>query len=252
MGASKHSTEDQQLEARVLDAIRLMERRRNPCFVGFLDERQAVLAQTVAQRFGCAFFLGWGGYKEAERTVFGVFPEEPDAEAFPIQPITLRFRKQDTLTHRDFLGSLMALGIKREVLGDILVEEGRCVLFVLSEMASYIVSQVEKVGRVGVKCLLGMEGKLPAGRKVEPKEGVVASSRLDCVVAFAANESRSIAVKMIQGGLVSVNHEVCTNVSYTIKEEDKLSIRGWGRGIIAQFGPPTRKGRLHILLNKYC
>nr|WP_317411944.1 YlmH/Sll1252 family protein [uncultured Solibaculum sp.] len=252
MGASKHSLEDQQLEARVLDAIRLSERRKSPCFVGFLDERQAVLARATARQFGCAFFLCWGGYQEAERTVFGVFPNQPDVGDFPIEPVTLRFRKQDSLSHRDFLGSLMALGIKREVIGDILVEEGRCVLFVLREMAEYITSQVEKVGRVGVKCFLGLEGELPAGHRVEPKEGVVASSRLDCVVAFAANGSRSTAVKMIQGGLVSVNHEVCTNVSYTVKEEDKLSIRGWGRGIIAQFGPPTRKGRLHILLNKYC
>ena len=88
---------------------------------------------------------------------------------FPICGIEFSFRKCDRLTHRDFLGSLMSLGIERETVGDILVEDGRAVVFVKAELSDYVKSQISKVGRVGVKVDDADLSKLPQGRGVEEK-----------------------------------------------------------------------------------
>ena len=88
----------------------------------------------------------WGGYEDAQRRMFAAFPKEllPDSERFPVISIYLSFRKEDSLSHRDFLGALMGLGIKREALGDILVGEGRCVLFCKEEIANFVETQLTK------------------------------------------------------------------------------------------------------------
>ena len=127
---------DEALKARIEDAADLSAVRKAPCFVGFLDERQADLSSKIARNLGVQGFMLWGGYEDAQRRMFAAFPKEllPDSERFPVISIYLSFRKEDSLSHRDFLGALMGLGIKREALGDILVGEGRCVLFCKEEI----------------------------------------------------------------------------------------------------------------------
>ncbi len=97
--------------------------------------------------------LFWGGYPDAERVFFGAFPDfmEPDAKAFPIAALTAAFRRQDRLTHRDFLGALLHAGLERSSLGDILTEEGRAVIFCRREVSGFLCTQVEKIGGVGVQ-----------------------------------------------------------------------------------------------------
>ena len=146
---------DEALKARIEDAADLSAVRKAPCFVGFLDERQADLSSKIARNLGVQGFMLWGGYEDAQRRMFAAFPKEllPDSERFPVISIYLSFRKEDSLSHRDFLGALMGLGIKREALGDILVGEGRCVLFCKEEIANFVETQLTKVGRTGVKLL---------------------------------------------------------------------------------------------------
>lgn len=93
--------------------------------------------------------------------MLGLFFDEPSTSMFPICGIEFSFRKCDRLTHRDFLGSLMSLGIERETVGDILVEDGRAVVFVKAELSDYVKSQISKVGRVGVKVDDADLSKLP-------------------------------------------------------------------------------------------
>ena len=159
---------DEVLKARIEDAADLSAVRKAPCFVGFLDERQADLSSKIARNLGVQGFMLWGGYEDAQRRMFAAFPKEllPDSERFPVISIYLSFRKEDSLSHRDFLGALMGLGIKREALGDILVGEGRCVLFCKEEIANFVETQLTKVGRTGWTALWPALS-VPAGKKAD-------------------------------------------------------------------------------------
>lgn len=247
------SRDDAVLEARLRDAARLSQSGGRPRFAGFLDERQAAFAQKIMKNIGCENYMLWGGHADAERVVFGVFPDflTPDGAAFPVTPVTAVFRKCDELTHRDFLGALLANGIQRETLGDILVGEGRCVFFTRSEMTDFIVTQTEKIGRVGVSLSAGASEPLPDGRRFEPFTAVVASARLDCIVAAAAGCGRERSAELIRAGLVTLDHETAPSGSASVVQGSKLSIRGQGRFILDRLGPVTKKGRLSIAGRKY-
>ena len=147
------ATEQDLLAARLEDSIKLS--RKRPCFLGFLDEAQAAFCQERLSRRQDVAYLSWGGHEYAERVVLGFFPDylEPAPEFFPITPLALSYRKEDKLTHRDFLGSFMALGVERSVIGDIVVGEGQCVAFLREEMGEYFLRNIQKIGRVGGKAL---------------------------------------------------------------------------------------------------
>lgn len=245
--------DDEVLEAKLRDALRLAQSGGRPRFVGFLDERQAASAQKLMDHLCFKNYMLWGGHENSERVVFGAFPDymTPDDTNFPIVPITAAFRSSDTLSHRDFLGALMSAGVNRDTLGDLLVEEGRCVMFVKAEVADFILLQIAKIGGVGVKLTKGMQEPLPQGRNFAPFTAVVASSRLDCIVAAAVCTSREKASEMITAGLVMLNHMVTTSVSAVVHDGDKLSVRGKGRFVLDQIGPVTKKGRLSIAGRKY-
>ncbi len=237
--------------ARLEDHIKLG--RKRPCFLGFLDEAQGAFCQEYLSRRKEIAFQFWGGHEDAERVMVGFFPDylDPSAELFPITPFALTYREEDKLTHRDFLGSFMALGVERSVIGDILVGKGECVTFLKEEIGEYFLQNIRKIGRVGVKASLTWEGPLPGAREFSEMSGVVASERLDCLTAFACRTSREKAAGLIAAGLVSVNHRETLSVSQRLKEGDLLSIRRQGRFMIDQLGPLTSKGRLVVKCRKY-
>lgn len=239
------------LEAKLGDCIRLSQRR--PSFLGFLDESQCAACEDRLRRQKGLQWLLWGGYPEAERKVLGLFPDylEPDPELFPIVPVTFTYRAGDKLSHRDFLGSFMALGVERDVTGDILVGEGKCVAFFRQEMAPYFLDNIRKIGRVGVKAAEGAQDPLPIHREFKEIAGVVASPRLDCLVALLCRTSREKAAGLITAGLVQRNHRESLSVSEHTEEGDVLSIRGQGKFQIDRLGPLTSKGRLSISCRKY-
>ena len=244
---------DELLLARVTDAARLCAKRTKPCFVGFLDERQAAVALSAVRREREVQAHLFGGYEGALRVVLGIFPWEiyPEEDFFPVVPITVRYRPRDTLTHRDFLGTLMAQGIRRDCVGDILVGEGSAVLFLLKEIVPFVLGQMEKVGGVGVQLMEGLPDGLPEGKGTKELTDTVASPRLDAGVASVGRVCREEAARRIAAGLVAVNHLPVTAVSGAVKEGDTLSVRGSGRFQITQVGPPTKKGRLRLKAEQY-
>lgn len=244
---------DELLLARVTDAARLCAKRTKPCFVGFLDERQAAVASAAISRDHEVQAHLFGGYEGALRVVLGIFPWKicPEEDFFPVVPITVRYRPRDTLTHRDFLGTLMAQGIRRDCVGDILVGEGSAVLFLLKEIVPFVLGQMEKVGGVGVQLIEGLPDGLPEGKGTKELTDTIASPRLDAVVASVCRVSREEAARRIAAGLVAVNHLPVTAVSGTVKEGDTLSVRGSGRFRVTQVGPPTKKGRLRLKAEQY-
>lgn len=241
------------LYARLADAAGLCLAHNRAAFVGFLDERECMLAQAFADSQKLAGIQFWGGYPAAERKLFGVFPDflEPSPEDFPLKAVTFTFREQDPLTHRDFLGALLSQGVRRDAVGDILTEPARAVVFLRGEVAGYLLGQVRKIGRVGVKAAEGAVLPLPQPRQRVEIPGVVSSLRLDCVAAVCAQMSREKTADLIREGLVMLNHQTVTVPSQMVTGGDKLSIRGKGRFLLDSVGAATKKGRFHIVIQKY-
>lgn len=252
--------QDRLLLARVEDAARLCAQKAAPRFVGFLDERQAALCLPAARRTGEGFRL-YGGYADAERTVLGFLPnwcEEPESEAaaelFPIAPATVTWRADRTarpLTHRDFLGALMGLGIKREAVGDILVGEGTAVLFLLQDVLPYVLSQLQKVGSAGVAVSEGRPDELPGSRDFLEITDTVASPRLDAVAAVLMRTSRGRAEEAIAAGLVYLGGLPCDKADKTVLPGTVIKIRGTGKFIIDGLSDRTKKGRIVLRARKY-
>ena len=249
---SELTQEDRFFLARVEEAFSGAEEKCVSKFTAFLDGRQQLLVQQAAKRSGYNNYLLCGGLPEGEgeneRRMLGCFPyyEEPSPQAFPILPLTFLYRAEDKLTHRDFLGSFMALDLKRETVGDILVEEGRCVSFFQPQAAQVVLGEITKIGRVGVKVQKGFDGPAPALYRTRAEEGVVSSLRLDCLVALACKVSREKAQQLVRAGLVTLCWQICTDTSVPAQAGDVFSVRGFGKFRLEQVGNVTKKGRFHL------
>lgn len=245
------SDDDKQLVAQLNDGIDLCLTRQKPYFMSFMSERkQAVLFSELKKAY-FDNYLFFGGYGNSERKMLGLFFDEPCEDCFPISAVEFSFRKCDKLTHRDFLGALMSLGIERETVGDILVEDGRAVVFVKTELSDYIMSQISKVGRVGVKVDDADLSKLPQGRGFEEKTYIVSSLRLDNIVAAVCRLSREKTRTVIMADSVCVNFEETKNVSLNLKEDDVFTIRGKGKFVLKSILGTTGKGRIRISVIHY-
>lgn len=247
------TSEDRLLIARAEDAVMLCQKHSYPHFIGFLDERQRALLTSQFKHFADVQLLFWGGHEQAERTLLGAFPDfmQPDVSLFPMAPLTFRYRTSTALSHRDFLGTLLGHGIRREKVGDILCFPGKTVAFVSEDVAGFLSDQITKVGGEGVTLIQGLDEPLHFSRTYKELQMTVASPRLDNVVKALIGCSREKAATAIVSGLVSCNHQSCENVSKTVCEGDILSIRGYGRFRVVALSERTKKDRLVLIAHKY-
>lgn len=241
--------------AKLADMVSRCEKNGAYAFSNFLDEKQCVqVQQWCKNNIGDLVYKLWGGHEQADRKMLAVCPDycEPYVIGdFPLKCITFKYRKEDKLTHRDFLGTFMGMNFKREIIGDIIIGEGMTQAFVTETAAKLIITTVSKIGRVGVSCFDDIPFELEAEKKFADISGTVASLRLDCVTALAARVSREKAATLIRGEKTDVNHFTVTSPSHELKENDILSIRGCGRFILSGINGATKKGRIHIILKKY-
>jgi len=238
--------------ARISDAVRLCNNASFPKFVGFLRPEEVVEAKSVAEKLGCKFCF-FGGYESAQRLFFGAFPDWcNDFDGyFPITPVTILLKDGSALSHRHFLGARLSLGIKREAVGDILIEKGRAVAFLSSEIAPFVKEQLTKVANVGVVVTEGFTASLPGMSGFETLSATVASSRLDCVVSALIKSSRSRACDLIAEKLVSVNSILTEKTVKTVFSGDTVTIRGKGKFIIESLDGRTKKDRIILVAKKY-
>ena len=155
------------------------------------------------------------------------------------------------LSHRDYLGAIMNLGIERETVGDISVGGDGATVFCLPTAASLIEAELKKIGREGVKIRGAADAEKKIGRRYETSTVVVSSMRIDCVVKALANLSREGAQQAIRSGLVEVNYLPCTDVSETLAEGDTLSVRGCGKFRVGETGGETRRERIRLKIQRY-
>lgn len=236
--------------ARVNDAANLTVRTGKPHFLGFLTVNESAAANAVLKKLSVRFAF-FGGYDAAERVMLGCFPDWCESADFPISPITFSYNRNFVLSHRDFLGALMSLGISRESVGDILVESGRAVVFLSSDICGYVKEQIKKVGSVGVEIAAGYTSELPGASCRQDMSVTVSSLRMDCVLAAVCSLSRTRAKEMIEDGTVSVNGIGVQKISNTVCQGDRLTVRGRGRFDIISCKDHSKKGKIILEYGKY-
>jgi len=242
--------EDSIFIGRLLDKIEQADKGYT-VYTKFLDPHERMVARRIAEYLHVKYSFD-GGYEGAERVQMALLAEYEDKGTYPIQLVRVelsRFARK--LTHRDYLGSLMALQITRESIGDILTEEGRAQIFVSDAVCGFIVENLVKVGSetVSARVISPEEFQLPEKETV--LETVwVASMRLDCLIAEAFHLSRTKAAEFIATGNVYVQFEECVRAAAEIHEQDILSLRGYGRVRVAEIGKTGRKGNKAVLIQK--
>ncbi len=211
----------------------------------FLTEGEAALLSEATLPIAPVFY---GGFEEAERcvAVFGSeedwgYPWESDLVLLKIEPQMQKF--SDALCHRDFLGAILNLGIKRELLGDLLICRNVGYQFVLEQMADYLMENLNRVRHTSVKvtrCDALPEG---AGVSLEERFVVAASSRVDAVIGAVWNLSRSEAKKLVEEERVTVRGKKITDPAKELSPGNRISVRGYGRFYFDGEENKTRSGR---------
>ena len=245
--------DDKRLMSRFLDWTEMAEEKYITKYSAFLDERQCRLCEKVMASVKYENYLLWGGFDGAERKMLCVYPQYSDDDiktGFPMKAVTFNYRAEDKLSHRDFLGSLMALSITRECVGDILVGEGKTAVFVKDTVLNDVFG-ISKIGRVGVKTNEGFDVSLVKSPEFKEIIGTVASLRLDSVLSLALRISREKAAALIKSGAVEVSHVRTDRVGKQLEVGDNISARGYGKFLIKSVDGVSHKDRLHITICKY-
>lgn len=250
--------EERVLLGRVLDKGELTRTRGVPAHTAFLTPGQRAAAEGLLNAWGRPKCLFWGGYEGAERTVCAFLPDWQEPEDFaadpdgPVGAVEAVFPREVQLSHRDILGGLMALGLDREKLGDILILPGKCQVLALTEIVPILLSQWESAGRARLKLrqipLSGLEVRPP---EVKVIRDTVAAPRLDAVLAAGFSLSRGKAADLIAAGRVEVNHRECLKGDKTVEKGDVIGCRGLGKCVLADLPGQSRKGRAMVVIERY-
>ena len=249
---------DELLKSRIEDVIRRCAEGYYVTSTKFLDaHEQAIAGACVKGAPSDVCCELWGGYPEAERRILVCMPSAPSPydHSEPLTPSPLKvlrvFSKRE-LGHRDYLGSMLNLGIDRSMTGDILVRDDGADIIILPEIANFLLSEYKHVAHTEIKTEIAPLSDLivPEGR-VQVIKDTVPSTRLDTVLASAFKLSRTKAADAIRSGLVSVNHLETTKPDKSVEQGDVLVLRGKGKAILAEVGGESKKGRIWISINKF-
>jgi RNA-binding protein YlmH len=219
-----------------------------------LEEQSEVL--NMKQELAYVDFTLYGGTEACERKMlrFGSEAQLGYSVEFPICCLRIEPRMKkfaDPLTHRDFLGALMHLGIRRDVLGDIFVREKCAWLFCEEQMSGFIRDNLIKVRHTYVQCRETAEIPEEAAPVLQPQELIVASTRADVLVAKICRLSRSQSVELFREKKIFINGYLYENNSGMLKPGDVISIRGFGKLIYDGEKAVTRKGSHRIAVRRY-
>ncbi len=225
-------------------------------FTDFLGLSEQAAFHEVRRDFPYARYTLFGGTDGAERIMvrFGDTEEIGYEQPFPIltmkiEPLSQKFAEK--LTHRDFLGSILGLGIERCKIGDILIRENVGYTFVSEDIAEYIKDSLTKVRRTDVK--VSLSETLPEGElyKTERRKLQAVGERVDAVIAKLFSISRDDSLYLFKKGLVFADGREVTSASYIPKKNEVISVRGYGRFIYLGYETLTKKGKLNIEVELY-
>lgn len=249
------SNDDRVLLAKLRDKINTGIRKNIPAHTGFLSPRELQLAQFLFGEESGLF--RFGGYEDAERKMCIFLPDYLDDsflidEESPVVCLRATFFKDESPTHRDFLGALMGCGITRESVGDILVGTNTCDFFVTEEIAPYILQNFESAGRVSLKLTkIALQDVAIPEQKFSEISDTVASVRLDSILSAGFRISRSTAGEYIAAGKTAIDGLICEKPDKGVAEGAKISVRGLGKIRLSKIGHTTKKGRISVIIHLY-
>ena len=254
--------EDRFLVAKLLDKIEFVAKRNSVEYTDFLDIRQSKMLEKVMKELKLNNYLLYGGYSEAERNVLVIFPAKLEdvfkQGQFDYNSIVevIRIKLPNELkgmySHRDYLGAVIKIGMKREKVGDIITNNNGADLIVLEESTKYILEGLKGLTRFSKSEFeeVKIEELNIAEPKIQRLEIIVPSMRIDSIVSEAIRISRSKASDMIKEERVFINNELITKGAKEAKEGDKVTVRGKGRFKVGNVINTTKKGNLVLEIEK--
>ena len=243
--------EENELLKRAEELCRRSERSGRMTATAFLTPaEQMLLREKIHPDMGTKMCF-FGGHEDSERSIAVFLPEE-DAEEAPtewgedlIRAVHFKAYFGEP-GHRDYLGALLASGIVRDRLGDILISGAETTVFCLPGICGHLLT-VDRIGRVSVKAEeIPLDRVQVPKRETRKKSFSVMSMRLDAVAAGMFNLSRTACAKQITEGNVSLNYSVCMKTDAPVEEGDVISLRGKGKGTVSGLGGNSRKGRQFV------
>ncbi|MEY8320423.1 YlmH/Sll1252 family protein [Lachnospiraceae bacterium 46-61] len=244
------------LFAKVLDAAQSSILHHKKTTTDFMDRHKSEIFFENVKSIQNVKAMVFGGYEQSERRMIAFAPDymELTEQDFPIQALHITKNKkfgQADLNHRDYLGSILALGIDRAKLGDIIVLEQQTICYVHKDLAEYIKNTLEYVSHTKVDVSINDISAVTLPEKEWKYQTItVASLRLDAVAGGAFHMARGKVQQYIKKELVQLNWNTTTNTSCLLKQGDMISIRGFGRIKIFEIGNITKKDRICVTIGR--
>lgn len=230
--------------------------RKDVCFyTDYLNLNELNLFFGILKELPDVSYEIWGGYDLAERKMIGFYTKDSfQKPMFPvkvikIEPVHEKF--SDELTHRDYLGAILNLGIERGKIGDILVDEKCAFVFCNCKISEFIIEQLKRIKHTNIRCSYYETDHFDYVPRTDKISGTVSSVRLDSILSVAFHSSRSSLAGLAAGGKVYVNGRLIESNSYVLKENDVVSVRGLGKFVFVSVNNQTKKGRYSITIAKY-
>jgi len=244
--------EDKNLISNVFSKMLIAEKTNRIIFTNdFLSPIIWNQVSVLCENYEIKLFTN-GIFKDSDRRMLS-FSVGEEPLIYPISLLKISNNsKFTTLEHKDYLGAIMSLGIKREKLGDLIISDAFCYAPVCSDISSYIINNLNDIGNC--PCEISeydyISQELPE-RKFKEKIIISTSLRLDGVISAICNVSRNNAVGLISTGKILVNYFQCLKKDKLIKFNDTLTIRGYGKFVISEIIGNTQKDRLKIAIKQY-
>ena len=261
-----HKIDDKTLLARILDKAAQAEKLGVVTYSDFLDPyQQKIVTRALHGQNDIEYQFDGGSerniilfdrscilnYSKVNKSANKLGNEMENELESPIKLLNIKLKTDANLSHRDYLGSLMGLGIKREKIGDIITQDNSATVVVLKDVAEYILYNLLKIGRINVIIEYGNFGDIiTSDSKDKDIRCTVPSLRLDCIVSQGFGLSRSKVVPLFSAHRVFLNWEPEDSLSAQVEEGDVVSIKGKGRIILSEIGKTTRKDRIAIVIKK--
>lgn len=226
-----------------------------PVYTEFLTTREYTILNQIKKQFPPVRLEFFGGHVDCDHMICGFFPKDWQSIDFPVCCIRVDVsdsRYAQSLSHRDYLGAILNLGIERSKIGDIRICNQTAFVFCKEDFAPFIIEHFTMVKQTPVHCeVLSSAGDIPP-QQFEQSARSIASCRLDNIISAITGMSRSKSSALIRQGLVVAEHEVRNSVSYVCHDEAVITIRGYGKyRLHIPEDCYTKKGKQKIIIYKY-
>lgn len=254
--------EDKLLVSKMIDKLELSIKKNKIEYTDFLDMHQKHLLEKILNREQICNYIIDGGQEESERNAIIFYPSKMKEivalnyrKILPFDVLRIKLPKEmyNKYNHRDYLGGLMKLGIKREKIGDILVFEEGADIIVMKEITNFLITNISLLTRFSKSTieLVKLEEMRKKEIQLEEKQIIVSSMRLDCVISELIKTSRGKVEDLLNQGLIFVNFENISKSAKQIKENDIITVRKNGRFKIGKIIGTTKNNKIKLIAYKY-